>query len=270
MGSRSRSSSSQSSTNQQFSQVNDGEFAGASGVTIDESDNSIEDSYNTENNYELETNWEQDNSIDDSYNTEIDIEMDGDYAGNSGTIQITDGNIVEEGFEFGSEALNGAFGFGEEALNVVDNTVDRAFEYGEYVANQATNLSRDALAANESVSARAFNFGADSIDMVERSTARNLDAITDITETQTNAFTDTLEEITLANSGSLNDIAGSVLAQNAAQSTEQLEAVAELARNTSLQGQDIVAQSANEQVKYMMFAFVGLAAFGIFLTAKKG
>lgn len=300
MGSKSRSSSSQSSTSQQFTTVNDGEFAGANGITIDESDHSINDSYNTETNtdidyeqdnsiedsYNTETNteidYEQDNSIEDSYNT--DIELDGDYNNNTGVINLTDGGIIEEGFEFGKNALNAneqvssmalrlggqlfgdAVRFGSKALDTVEDTFDEATRFGR----DSLNFGRDAFKEATAFGRDSLDFGRDAITAIDRQADRTTDAIFDLAESQTERFADSLEELTLNNADMINGLAGDLFAQNSAQSAEQLATVTELARNTALQGQDIVAKSANEQVKYMMFAVAGVAALGIFLTMKKG
>lgn len=283
MGSKSRSSSSQSSTSQQFTTINDGEFAGASDISIDESDHSIEDSYNTETNTDIEI--DQDNSIEDSYNT--DIELDGDFNNNTGVINLTDGGIIEEGFEFGKTALEEnsdvvarGFHFGEEvagdALRLGGQVVGYATEFGakalrtvEDTFDDATRFGRESLNFGRDAFRGATEFGRDAITAIDRQADRTTDAIFDLTESQTERFADSLEELTLNNADLINGLAGNLFSQQAAQSSEQLETVTELARNTALQGQDIVAKSANEQVKYMMFAVAGIAVFGIFLTMRK-
>jgi len=100
MGGKSSSKSSQQTSSSQISQVNDGDFAGASDFVIDESDNRIEDSYNTTNEMTIEDSYNQnyhytdesDNSfhytdesdhsmsVDDSFNTTNNYEDNSDHS----------------------------------------------------------------------------------------------------------------------------------------------------------------------------------------------
>ncbi|REL31079.1 hypothetical protein [Thalassotalea euphylliae] len=95
MGGRSRSS--QSTTNHQTTNnyVNDGDFAGASNVSVDESDRSVSDSFNqdfelnNEENYDYST--EQD--IDDSFNTDNSQHLELREAFNTSTSNRTEQNF---------------------------------------------------------------------------------------------------------------------------------------------------------------------------------
>jgi hypothetical protein len=86
MGGKSKSSSSQQTSNAQYSQVNDGDYAGASDFFVDESDNSIKDSYNQSYQYTDESDNsftytdESDNSmsVEDSFNTTNNYEDNSD------------------------------------------------------------------------------------------------------------------------------------------------------------------------------------------------
>ena len=69
MGGRSKSRQKTTTTQRSTNAVYEGDYAGVSGnVNHDESDSSINDSYNTEDSY----NTDIDNSVEDSYNTDID------------------------------------------------------------------------------------------------------------------------------------------------------------------------------------------------------
>ena len=200
MGGKSRST--QATTNQQSTNniVNDGEFAGAGDVTIDESTHSIEDSGNTDNSITLQDSGNTDNSVsteyDDSFNTDNSIENDGEFAGNNGTITITDGGAVNAAFEFGSDALD-----------EVQTLASHAFENA---TKQADNFS-------------------DSVRSMLESGQRSQE---------------------------------NLLTQAAKSSSDDRQIIADLARSTSLAGQDIVAESSQKMTLYMAIA-LGLGFLAI-------
>lgn len=132
MGGKSKSKQQTTNTSSNTNIVNDGKFAGAGNVTIDESDHSVEDSNNTDNSVRVK----------DSNNTDNSIENDGDYAGNNGTINITDGGALKE-----------AFGFGRSALEANENTLERAFDFG----SDAFDFGSDALDEVQTIATRAFD-----------------------------------------------------------------------------------------------------------------
>lgn len=214
MGGKSRST--QATTNQQSTNniVNDGEFAGAGDVTIDESTHSIEDSGNTDSSINLTDSGNTDNSItneyedsfntdnsvmteyDDSFNTDNSIDNGGEYAGNNGTINITDGGAVNAAFEFGGGAL-------DEVQTLASNAFENA-------TKQADNFS-------------------DSVRSMLESGQRSQE---------------------------------NLLTQAAKSSSDDRQIIADLARSTSLAGQDIVAESSQKMTLYMAIA-LGLGFLAI-------
>lgn len=288
MGSKSNASSRQTSTSQQFTHINDGEFAGASNFSIDESDRSVDIDYEQD----------IDNSIDDSYNTEIDVRNDGDNAGNSGIINILDGGVIEEGFAFGETALEensdivrsgfhfgeevagdalrlganvvgDAFRFGDKALQTVEDTFDDATRLSRDTFRYATDFGRDSLDFGRDAFKGATDFGTQAISSLESLASENTEAIARLTERQSEALFSSLEEINDSNSSALLGLANGLFSRNATQNEAQLEAISELARNTSLQGQDIVAKTSAEQVKYIMLA-IGFIGVGFMFFAFQG
>lgn len=125
MGGKSKSSQQSSSTNTSTNINNDGEFAGAGSVALDESDHSIEN--------------------------------DGDYAGNNGTITVTDGGAVDAAFSFGSDALDSnelalreAFGFGSDALDGVQSVAVSAFDNAQQQSESYSDNIESIISASQS------------------------------------------------------------------------------------------------------------------------
>lgn len=182
MGGKSKTSQTTQSTQATTNIVNDGEYAGASGVTIDESetDNSIEDSYNQDIdksiedsfNKDINQEYEIDNSVSNEYDYSREIDNNGEYSGNTGTINVLDGG-----------AIDAAFSLGEKVIDELSDSVD------------STN------AANAGV-----------IKSLETTTKEN------------------------------NRI------------------IADLAKSTALQGQDIIAKSVVDVARYFAFAAGGIGA----------
>lgn len=232
MGGKSRSS--QATTNQQSTNniVNDGEFAGAGDVTIDESTHTIEDSGNTDNSITLEDSGNTDNSVnnefedsfntdnsvmteyDDSFNTDNSIDNGGEFAGNNGTINITDGGAISD-----------AFGFGRSALDANENAVDRAFDFGSDALDEVQTLATKAF---DNSTKQADNFS-DSVRLMLESGQRSQE---------------------------------NLLTQAAKSNSDDRKIIADLARSTSLAGQDIVAESSQKMTLYMAIA-LGLGFLAI-------
>jgi len=235
MGGKSRST--QATTNQQSTAniVNEGDYAGAGDVTIDESTHSIEDSGNTNS------------SINDSGNTDNSIENDGEYSGNNGNITLSD-----------SGAIDAAKDVARYALSNNEFTLESAFNFGS-----------DALKENGKVAKSAFELGGDALDEVQTvatSAMDNLrrfgsDAIESVSD-QAVGFSDNLESM-LGSSQRSNQ----AILENAAKSnTDDKALIADLARSTSLAGQDLVAKSSERMTLYMAVAlgvgFIAIVMFG--------
>ncbi|WP_435275702.1 hypothetical protein ACMAZF_01320 [Psychrobium sp. nBUS_13] len=204
MGGKSRSKQETTNTSSNTNIVNDGEFAGAGNVTIDESDHRVTDSNNTDNSIELE----------DSFNTDNSIDNGGDYAGNNGTITMTDSGSIKEAFSFG----------------------------------------RSALSANENALESAFDFGSDALDEVQTLAVSAFENSTK----QADNFSDNVQSMLENGQRSQENIL-----KNAAKSNSDDRAlIADLARSTSLAGQDIVAKSSQKMTLYMAIA-LGLGFIAI-------
>jgi hypothetical protein len=203
-----KSKSSQATTNQQISNnfANDGEFAGASNVSVDSSDNSQE--------------WDIDESIDidDSYNTDNSTDIDGDGYMANGDINVLDGGAID-------------------ALK---------------------DTAKIALTTNEKVTSNALNSVEYAIDEVGDIAT---DSVTQVGKTSESVIKE-LAGAVKANSASNEKALASVATAN----SKDKAIIAELAKNTSLGGQDIVARSSEKMTMYMSvavaIAFVALIFMG--------
>lgn len=235
-----KSKSTQATTNQQSTNniVNDGEFAGAGDVSVDESQHIVEDSYNTDNSVSLADSFNTDKSrdYDDSFNTDNSIENDGDYAGNHGTITLSD-----------SGAIDAAKDIAGKALSVNESSLKSAYKFGGDALDEMQTIASSALDSMEAVNDDALDFG-----------TRALDSVTE----QSSNYSDNVKDM-LSTSQRTNQ---TVLANAAKSNTDDKAIIADLARSTSLAGQDIVAKSSERMTLYMAvalgFGFVAMVLFG--------
>jgi len=272
------SKSKQETTNEQTSNnyANNGEFAGASNVSFDESDNSIEDSYNTDNSVEDSYNtdnsqeWDietdisietdidnsQDNRIEDSFNTDNSQEWEVDNSqewevDSSQDNRVEDSNNTDNSIENDGEfsGNNGSIVFSDE----------NALKAAENISGKALSVASDALAANEKIMGKAFDFGESALDEMQTVAVSAMtntkefgtSVIEELTE-QADSFSDSLAEVTKSNMASNQ----SALLNISDRSSEDKAIIAELARNTALGGQDIVAKSSEKMVMYMAGALI--------------
>jgi len=285
-----RSNSRQTTTNAQETTnlVNDGEFAGASNISIDESDRSVNDSNNSEYNLEQnidrsvrdsnnsEYNLDQsvrdsnnqdynlDQQIDNSTRTEQDIdnsmtvdqeyEYSGANSGNSGTINMLDGGAIKANEEISKAAIDAA----REQAKVNERIVAESL-------NQSISFGKEALGVVGSTSTRAIqevgDNARDAVGMVSEFGGQAIDLVSGNLTQQAEKFASGLADIS-TNSSNLNS---KILAQVAQASTEDKETIAGIARSTSLAGQDLVASASQKMVLYVAVALglvgVSFAAF---------
>ncbi|MFT5755398.1 MAG: hypothetical protein ACI9LM_000105 [Alteromonadaceae bacterium] len=244
----------------------------------DNTDNSIEDAYNTTNEYEIDNSiedsnnttneYEIDNSIEDSNNTtneyedntDNSIEYDGEFAGNNGNISFVDAGALGAASEIAENSLfaaNEAFAQSTVvSLAALDSNEritsdafafgNSAFDFGESTIIELSNVATNAMGS-------VNQFGTEVIDSLS---GFGTDAIDNIT-LQSKNFADELASVTQANISSNQ----SVLEQAAISNSDDKAIIAELARTTSLAGQDIIAESSTKMTLYMSIAMgVGFIA----------
>jgi len=258
-----KSKSTQATTNQQSTAniVNKGDYAGAGDVTIDESthsiddsgntNNSINDSGNTDNSMEFEDSFNTDNSVvteyEDSFNTDNSVENDGEYSGNNGNITLSDSGAIDAAKDVARYALSN----------------------NEFALESAFNFGSDALKENGRVAKSAFELGGDALDEVQTVATSAMDSLrrfgSDAIESvsdQAVGFSDNLESM-LGSSQRSNQ---AVLENAAKSNTDDKALMADLARSTSLAGQDLVAKSSERMTLYMAVAlgvgFIAIVMFG--------
>ncbi len=252
-----RSSSKQSTSNQQSTAniVNDGDYAGVSGdVTHDESSVDINDSYNTDNSTDTKItidedyDYSQDNRVDieDSYNTDNSINLDDGSIFANGDISFVDAGAVRAAQEIAEASL---------AAVTAANAKASALSASALESNERT--TRNALDANERTVGRALNtaeFAIDEIEDVATSSVKQVgDTSAEIITELTNASSDFASNLSSAAQANFA-INEKALASVSTSNTNDKGIIAELARNTSLAGQDIVAKSSEKMTMYMAIA----------------
>jgi hypothetical protein len=267
MGGSSKSSSSQHSSNSQTSIVNDGDYAGASNFTVDESeynyefrdesDNSMNYEDNREDNREYNYDysqeidqsqeWEVDNSltdnreidnsftdesdhsINDSYNTTL--TNDGEFAGVQGNVTVLDGGAIEGSFDFAAQASSDAADVAKQANSAMAGTATNAMITAENMVDGGFNLSRDTLTEMREATA---DYSA-SLSLMSEQMNETIAGVT-------------RDAISNANTAHATNLA----------------TVADVAQSATTGGQAVVADASVAQVKYIAIAVaVGLAAMAL-------
>lgn len=252
MGGKSKSTKTTSSTQNNTNIVNDGQFAGAGDVVWDESQ--------TDNSVSIENEIDNSLSLDDSFNTDnsVSIENDGDYAGNSGNIVLSDSGAIEAAQAIAENSLLASM----EANAQAAQTTQAALDANASVTSDAFDFGSQALDEMQVVATSAVDsvehFGSNAIDSLNEMGSATIEQLTD----QSIAFGDNLSSVTDA-SISANE---RVLANAAQANSDDKEIIAQLAKSTSLAGQDIVAKSSERMTMYMAIAvgvgFVAMVVFG--------
>jgi len=196
-----------------------------------------------------------------STQTNTNIVNDGEYAGNSGTITLSDSGAIDAASDIATKALDINESVLSQALDSNGNVLDLAFEFGSEAldfGSEALDFGSQALSSNENVLNQALEFGSEALDEVQVIATSAIDNATE----QSTSFADSLSSVTKA---SLS--ANQQVLENAAQSnTDDKKLIAELAKSTSLAGQDLIAKSSERMTLYMAvalcFGFVAMIIFG--------
>ncbi|WP_405600459.1 MULTISPECIES: hypothetical protein [unclassified Pseudoalteromonas] len=270
-----KSKASQSTSNQQTTNniVNDGDYAGVGGnVTHDESSN--------------------DNSVDNSQEWEIDIDNsvknDGEFAGNSGNINVLDGGAIGDAFGFGEKALNANEAVSKAAIEAAKDSARAAAEAAaetsiraaeiaadasRRAAEESARVAADAIKENGRVLDASLDFAGDSVTRLS-DTANNAvnevgdfgrSTISNFSEFSLDAVSELSDSLRNATQTQLNNSTQTV-AQIAKSATDDKAIISELAKNTALQGQDIVAEQAGQMIKYMAIA-LGVIGIAVVITS---
>jgi len=246
MGGSSKSSKNTSNTQVTNNIVNDGEFAGAGNVSLDESDRSINDSYNQ--TYELSEEYDFSNK--DSNNTDNSIEVgDGIFAG--GDVSILDGGAIDAAKEIATAAL-------EESTK--QNAAANALSQSAIDSNERT--TKNALTTANHAITEVSDFADNSLETVGETSEKVIDSLT----ATSIGFAENLKAATETNFQSNESLVKSI----SDNSSSDKAVIAELAKNTSLAGQDIVAKSSEKMTMYMAVAMgVGFIAVAIIVARGK-
>lgn len=252
MGGESRSSQSTASNQSTTNLVNDGEFAGASGISIDESDKSVNDS----NNLDYSLDQEIDNSTNDSNNVDYSLETEYDYSGensgNSGTINVTtvDGGAIKLAGEISKEAIKAAQEQSATNAKLVENSLNSSLGFGKEALKTVSTTTSVALK-------ELSDTAKESLEDVSEFSGKAISTVSDSLTAQSEEFATGL---TALSSSSLQ-LSQKILSDASQANTDDKAIISELAKSTSLAGQDLVASASQKMVLYIAVAIgvVGVA-----------
>jgi hypothetical protein len=248
-----------------------------------ESDSSVNDSNNseTETNFEtntetnFESNFESDSSVNDSNNTDIDQEFDysGENSGNSGTINVIDAGAIEAAENVAKAALEASEKQAEEmrkaqaAQNesnqkIVSDSLSKSFGFGGKAIDSVNKNSSKAIDSVSKNSSKALdeigNTARDALGEVSEFGTTAIDTVSDSIASQASKFASGLTSV----SNQSTALSQKILDDAADSNTEDKSIIADLARSTSLAGQDLVSSASEKMVLYIAGA-VGLVGVSL-------
>ncbi|QUI70521.1 MULTISPECIES: hypothetical protein [unclassified Pseudoalteromonas] len=314
MGGKSKSSQSTSTNQTSTSVVNDGQFAGASNVDasrtdirndydidnsvrndfdIDNSvrqdiDNSVEqrwsDSFNTDNSVTNEIQQDIDNSVtneydqsqeySDSFNTDNSVHNNGEFAGNSGVVNILDGGAIDRAFDTADIAIQQMAGLNADLADVyskaLSGTTELSIEHLAQVTGQSIGAVTDLSADLADTLSQGYNNGLATVSELSSDViTANQELVAAMSGDLTAVHQSNIEHLTGTQS-SVTEFLTKSQNENVKANSLALDRVAALAKSTSLQGQDLVAQSASSMIKYISVALgLTVAVVAVALIAGK-
>lgn len=277
MGGSSRSSSKQHSSNSQTSTVNDGDYAGASNFTVDESEYNYEyrdesdNSMNYEDNREdnREYNYDYSQEIDQSQEWEVDNsltdnrEIDNSYTDS----REIDNSFTDESDRSVNDSYNttltndGEFAGVQGDVTILDGgAIDGSFDFAAQASADAADVAKQ---ANSAMAGTATNALITAENMVDGGFNLSRDTLSEMRE----ATADYSASLSVMSEQMNETIAGvtrdAISNANTAHATN-LATVADVAQSATTGGQAVVADASVAQVKYIALAVaVGLAAMAL-------
>lgn len=220
MGGKSRSTQKTSSSQQTTNIVNDGQFAGASGVDASRTDidydvdNSVRNDYDLDQDIDNSVHYDLDQDIDNSQHLDQDIdnsvEMNGEFAGVSGTVNVLDGGAIEAGMDVAlagmgaaTDAMRIGGNLGEHALSEMGNSVDAMAGVSEYALDEMGDLSADALSEMGSTTNNALQLAEYGLGEMAGVTSDAFNLVGDVSEVALESNTQ-LSENALTEMGNLS------------------------------------------------------------------
>lgn len=186
--------------------------------------------------------------IDFDVDNSIEVENDGQFAGSTGNISILDGGAIESSFDFATIVA-------KEGAKLAESAISKVSANAESTVNALVKSQDNAFNAYDKVVG-------DSFSAVNNTTNKTMDALEDISGEYAASLTDFSKAYTEGIS--------EVQIDNMSNNKEQLSTIAELAKSTSLQGQDIVAENSTKMIMYVMGGLAFLALIGGAVVLMKG
>lgn len=177
---------------------------------------------NSENDNSTTIDWRQDNNFEQDNSDNSERNYDGQFSG----AQVG-GNLIVTG--------DGAWKFGEQALNVLDNTMQTALK-------NSTEQSYVAIKAAQDSAANALDYGRDSLRTVESTSKNAIEGVLEASSNANKSLENTALELANMTKGSTQQ---AIEASNAAMAKN-----AALIQTTALGGQDLMIDAMK---KVLMF-----------------
>lgn len=161
--------------------------------------------------------------------------------------------------------LTGELGTGNQELMAdVTNTLADGFNSGLEVISGFGESSTQTLANNQTQSLNILGSLANNVLVSNQELAGSLG------DTLSDAYSDNLSHLAVSQSN-ITEFLAEAQASNVKANTAALERVAALSKSTSLQGQDLVAKSASDMIRYISIALgVGISVMAVIMIATRG
>jgi hypothetical protein len=190
---------------------------------------------------------------------------DGDFAGSSGNITVVDSNSLEVAESIALRSLDNNALVAGAALDFGSDTIDRMGDLSSDAINAVGEHSARAMREVSDSSRYAIDSMADVSDVAISSVTDISDSALDELSESTQVFSDNLS----ATTKTAMAVNSQILEQTAANNTQDKEIIAQLAKSTSLAGQDIVAESSQKMTMYMAIA-VSIIGLGLVFMSARG
>lgn len=212
-------------------------------------DNSVRNDYDYDIDNSVRNDFDIDNSVrndidnsmryEDAFNTDNSVHNEGSFSGNNGVINMLDGGVV-----------NTAEHIARDALAINEGVTNNAFKLS---AALTESFNENLSSAHDNNTAFLSNAIDNTLSSNEMVTAKALDQMQALSEQLTTSFNNNLTQAHVDTAQFLSDSSQANITAN----DHAFEQVAQLAKSTSLQGQDLIVDSATNMIKYVMMALTG-------------
>jgi gas vesicle protein len=279
MGGKSKSSQTSTSNTDYLSQAiqgdNEGQLIGGDGNTVNRTTTEVGDDFTGGNRTDVGDDFTGGNrtEIDGDINTgtqfqgdvNTGIQADGDYTQINGNYSVTDGgafalagDVVEEGLKANVDVLKQAAETQQKAMEAAQKANENALKFGSDTVDSALSFGNSAL-----------NHMSDSQQAAIKQLSDSQQNALSEYSAQAKRYGEELGDMSQATVSAVNAAAKSAIEQNNESNAKSLETVQQLAAQTALGGQTVVAEQAGKMVMYVAAA-LAVVAVGLIAFAARG